>query len=87
MILAMSHNCLFLFHTPLGIIQLKKKLNAEAISFSVIDAPRALSSECGMGVKFSLSHERGYQPFMNEQVKAVYRIENERYHLIWEDES
>lgn len=82
-----NHNCLFLFHTPLGVIQLKKKLISNAMPFTVIDAPRKLSAECGMGVQFSLPDDKRYFPFITDQVKAVYRIENEGYILIWQDES
>lgn len=84
---AVNHNCLFLFHTPLGVIQLKKKLTRYAMPFTVIDAPRKLSAECGMGVQFFLPDEKRYFLFINDQVKAVYLIEDDRYISIWQDES
>ncbi|GKX54855.1 hypothetical protein SOASR030_09670 [Leminorella grimontii] len=78
---------LFLFHTPLGIIQLKKALAAKGLTYSVIDAPRALTAECGMAVKLFLPDGESFLPLINEQVNAVYLINDDKPVLKWEDES
>lgn len=82
----MRHRYLFLFHTPLGVIQLKKVLTAKGIAYSVIDAPRSLTAECGMAVTFFLPEEEGFIPLINEQVSAIYLIDDDKPVLKWEDE-
>ncbi|GKX49936.1 DUF3343 domain-containing protein [Budvicia aquatica] len=75
----------FLFYTPLGVILLKKQLMLKGIEFCVMDAPRQLSAECGMSVRFSLTKDEGYRSFISPQVSAVYRVECERYISLWQD--
>lgn len=76
----------FLFYTPLGVILLKKQLMLKGIEFFVMDAPRQLSAECGMSVRFRLVNDEGYQQLINPQVSAVYQVEHQRYILLWQDE-
>ncbi|MBK5072786.1 DUF3343 domain-containing protein [Budviciaceae bacterium CWB-B4] len=82
----MNNEYLFLFHTPLGVIQLKKKLNDWDIHFLIIDAPRTLSAECGMAVRFELTERYQYSTLINSQVKSVYQITAEGYDILWQDQ-
>ncbi|QBH96541.1 DUF3343 domain-containing protein [Limnobaculum zhutongyuii] len=70
----------------MGVIKLKKKLNGWGVNFQVIDAPRTLSAECGMAVRFELVELRPYLTLINSQVKAVYQVTAEGYHVLWQDE-
>ncbi|MBK5142529.1 DUF3343 domain-containing protein [Budviciaceae bacterium BWR-B9] len=81
----MSREYLFLFHTPLGVIQLKKRLNEWGIHFLVIDAPRVLSAECGMAMRFELTESHQYSALINSQVKSIYQITTEGYVVLWLD--
>ncbi|QHM73697.1 putative Se/S carrier-like protein [Mixta intestinalis] len=83
----MNIRYLFLFHTPLGAVLLKKALAQRQIMFRVFDAPRQLTAECGVAVSFNLPHDDCFQPFLNQDVSAVYRLDNESFPvLMWRDE-
>lgn len=83
----MAVDYLFLFHTPLGVIRLKKALAARHIAYRVIDAPRQLTAECAMAIEFALTEESGFQPLLNAEVCAVYRLGAAAPVLLWRDES
>ncbi|SQI41335.1 Protein of uncharacterised function (DUF3343) [Leminorella richardii] len=82
----MQQDYLFLFHTPLGVIRLKKALTERDIVYCVIDAPRALTADCGMAVTFSLAKGLEFSSLVNEQVSAVYQTEGDSVTLKWRDD-
>lgn len=65
---------------------LKKCLKAKGINFKVMDAPRALTAECGMSIQFTVVNEtQDYQLLINHQVSSVYRVDGKNYILLWRD--
>ncbi len=83
----MNSGYLFLFHTPLGAILLKKALARRQIIFHVFDAPRQLTAECGVAVSFTLPDDDEFQHYLNQEVSVVYRLGNDGApELIWRDE-
>ena len=82
----MTPGYLFLFHTSLGAIKLKKALAARDVAFRVIDAPRRLTAECGVAVAFTLDGDEAFRSFLNQDVSAVYRVGDGEPALLWQDE-
>lgn len=83
----MQNNYLFLFHTALGAVKLKKALSAKQIDYRVIDAPRSLTAQCGLSVKFALPDADNFSALINDQVSAVYQYQGETLALRWRDNS
>lgn len=74
----------FLFHNTLGAIQLKKQLNAQDISFKMMDAPRELTASCGLSIRFDW--DKNVECFIvPAQTQAIYIWQNSGYQLYWQD--
>lgn len=78
---------IFLFHTPLGAVLLRKTLSAQGIDFKVIDAPRQLTADCGIAVSVILPDACDFMALLNHEVSAVYQYEAQIPRLRWQDET
>ena len=74
----------FLFHNTLGAIQLKKQLLAQHIPFKMMDAPRELTSSCGLSIRLCWAHN--IESFIvPEQTQTIYIWDESHYQLYWQD--
>ena len=72
------------FHTHLGALRLKKKLNAVGDTEAVMmPVPRSISASCGTCVRFSAKFEPGWA---NEDLDAVYVRENGKFRVVFVNE-
>lgn len=75
----------FLFHNTLGAIQLKKTLLERNIPFTLTDAPRELTSSCGLSLRFEWSEDIT-QFVVAGQTQSIYRWLDPGYELYWQDD-
>ena len=47
----MNQEFLYLFHSTLGTVRLRKRLEQHGQSFRVCDVPRRLSAGCGLAIR------------------------------------
>lgn len=74
----------FLFHNTLGAISLKKRLQEAHIPFEIMDAPRELTSGCGLSIRFEW--QKDITAFIvNEQTASIYTVKSDNYALVWRD--
>lgn len=74
----------FLFHNTLGAIQLKKTLQQKLIPFTLMDAPRELTSSCGLSIRFQW--DQNIEAFIvPQQTQSIYCWLDDNYQLYWQD--
>lgn len=71
----------FLFHTTYGAIHLKKELILRGVAFTLSDIPRALSSGCGLSLRFDYGEDIEQLVHIGETA-AIYRCQDGAYHLV-----
>lgn len=73
------------FHTHLGALRLKKKLDTVGDTESVMmPVPRRVSASCGTCVRFSVPFDPAWA---NEDLDAVYIRENGEYRAVFVNEN
>ncbi|QPB79263.1 DUF3343 domain-containing protein [Proteus sp. GOKU] len=82
----MMHNYLFLFHEQYAVKKLQQQLQQDNLSSKIIDAPRKISSECELAVSTYFSDENIYKHYINDNVRAVYKINLHHFDVLWKDE-
>lgn len=68
------------FFTHSGAIKFSRKCTKLNIENESGPVPRKLSSNCGVGVKFS--YDGDYSELYTEDIEKIYRIENNEYILL-----
>ncbi|WP_099073609.1 putative Se/S carrier-like protein [Proteus alimentorum] len=82
----MTHNYLFLFHEQYAVKKLQQQLQQDNFSSKIIDAPRKISSECELAVSIYFSDDEMYKHYINDNVRAIYKINSNHFDLFWKDE-
>ncbi|EST59083.1 hypothetical protein K151_1903 [Proteus hauseri ZMd44] len=82
----MTHNYLFLFHEQYAVKKLQQQLQQDDFSSNIIDAPRKISSECELAVSIYFSADEIYKQYINDNVRAVYKINKNHFDVLWKDE-
>lgn len=82
----MTHNYLFLFHEQYAVKKLQQQLEQDNFSSNIIDAPRKISSECELAVSIYFSADEIYKKYINDNVRAVYKINKNHFDVLWKDE-
>ncbi|MBG6030327.1 DUF3343 domain-containing protein [Proteus hauseri] len=82
----MTYNYLFLFHEQYAVRKLQQQLQQDNFSSNIIDAPRKISSECELAVSIYFSADEIYKQYINDNVRAVYKINKNHFDVLWKDE-
>ncbi|MBG2839164.1 putative Se/S carrier-like protein [Proteus terrae] len=82
----MTHNYLFLFHEQYAVKKLQQQLQQDNFSSKIIDAPRKISSECELAVSIYFSNDEIYKQYINDNVRAIYKISSHHFDVLWKDE-
>lgn len=72
-----------LFFTHSGAMKYKRFLSSHNIQCELMPVPRKLSSNCGIGAKFSVDD---YENYITSDIEKVYEIKDEQYNLLYDDE-
>jgi len=72
------------FFTHSGAIKYHRYLNNLEIANETMPVPRRLSSNCGIGVKFST--DRHINNMINEDIEKIFKIEENKNILVYECE-
>lgn len=83
----MMHNYLFLFHEQYAVKKLHQQFQKDNFSSAIIDAPRKLSSECELGLSAYLPDNQDYKHYINNNIRAIYKINENCFEILWEDEN
>ncbi|TBM28781.1 DUF3343 domain-containing protein [Hafnia paralvei] len=75
----MQDEFLFLFHSTLGVVRLKKRLQAQNREFKVADIPRQLSSGCGLSIRLSCTASELALWWVNGETSAIFRCAEGEY--------
>lgn len=78
----MEERYLFLFHSTLGVVKMKKRLQSAGVNFRVADVPRALRAGCGLSVYVVCPPGEQIRWYAAGETESVYRCQNGEYHLI-----
>ncbi|WP_193014440.1 MULTISPECIES: putative Se/S carrier-like protein [Gammaproteobacteria] len=83
----MTHNYLFLFHEQYAVKKLYHQLQQDNFSVMIIDVPRKLSSECELAISTYLSENEDYKKFINNNIRAIYKVNSNHFDLLWQDKN
>lgn len=78
----MSACYLFLFHSTLGVVQLKKRLLAAGADFDVQDVPRELKGGCGLSIMLRCAPGEQTAWYTPGQTETVWLYQEGNYHLV-----
>lgn len=73
---------LYLFHSTLGVVRMRKALQAAGMTFRVADIPRALRGGCGLAIWLTCEPGDARRWIFPGQTEAVYLCRGEEYRLI-----
>lgn len=77
-------NYIALFFTHSGAIKFNRALKSKNIKTETCPIPRKLSSNCGIGVKFSI--EGCISDFISNDLEKIYAVINHDYDLVYQCE-
>lgn len=69
------------FHTHFGALTFSRRLAALGDTPAMMPVPRRLSASCGTCVRFALEFHP--ETMADEDLDAVYRVQNEEYTLLY----
>ncbi|HBM9257739.1 TPA: DUF3343 domain-containing protein [Citrobacter freundii] len=67
---------LFLFHSTIGVIKMRKALQAAGIDFRVADIPRELRGGCGLCIYIDAVAGKEEEWVIPGHTESIYRFEN-----------
>lgn len=73
---------LFLFHSTLGVVRMRKALQAAKMTFRVADIPRTLRGGCGLAVWLLCEDGTEQQWISPGETQAIYRCRGETFELV-----
>ena len=71
----MNQEFLYLFHSTLGTVRLRKRLEQHGQSFRVCDVPRQLSAGCGLAIRLHCLPDEWQNWCQHGETTAVFRCE------------
>ncbi len=74
------------FHTHFDAMKFARNWNKKNVKCEIKPVPRKVSSSCGSCVTFEEKEGCDLQPFIQTNVEALYRIEQETYVLEFKEE-
>lgn len=73
---------LFLFHSTVGVVRMRKALQAAGMTFEVKDIPRQLRSGCGLCIYLSCMPGDEQRWVIPGETAALFRVAGNDYHLL-----
>lgn len=73
-----------IFFTHSGAIKFNRKLKSSNIKCELMPVPRKLSSNCGIGAKFT--YEENVKNLIDDEIEKIFIIENKEYKLVYSEE-
>lgn len=73
---------LFLFHSTVCVIKMRKALQAAAINFRVADIPRQLRGGCGLCIYVNCAADEEAQWVIPGHTESIYRFEDGEWRCI-----
>ena len=73
---------LFLFHSTVGVVRMRKALQAAGATFRVKDIPRQLRGGCGLCIYLSCEEGEEQRWIIPGQTEAIFRIAGDDYQLL-----
>ena len=77
---------LVIFHTFSGVMSLEKELKKRGIHHESMPAPRQLSTDCGVAIKFSTDNINTFlSSVAKDNIHRVFLIKGKEYELVYEN--
>jgi hypothetical protein len=73
------------FFTHSGAVKYKKHMTSLGISVELLPVPRRLSSDCGIGARFSTGRE--IRHLISEDIDKLFEVEKEGERLLYSSDS
>ena len=73
---------LFLFHSTVGVVRMRKALQAAGLSFQVKDIPRQLRGGCGLCIYLHCLPGEEQKWVVPGQTEAIFRVAGDDYQLL-----
>ena len=73
---------LFLFHSTVGVVRMRKALQAAGMTFRVKDIPRQLRGGCGLCIYLSCEPGEEQRWILPGQTEALFRVAVDDYQLL-----
>ena len=73
----MNAEFLYLFHSTLGTVRLRKRLEQQPHAFRVCDVPRRLSARSGLAIRLHCPPEEWQQWCQRGETAAVFRCDED----------
>ncbi|MFD3158002.1 DUF3343 domain-containing protein [Haloimpatiens sp. FM7330] len=77
-------NYMALFYTHSGAIKYDRFIKSNGYPCELMPVPRKLSSNCGIGAKFSF--DGNIKDIVSEDIEKIFTVENKNYKLIFEND-
>lgn len=78
----MEETYLFLFHSTLGAVKMKKRLQFDGTTFRVADVPRSLRAGCGLSIYVTCPAGGQTRWYAAGETESVYLCREGGYHPI-----
>ncbi|SHH34916.1 Protein of unknown function [Clostridium collagenovorans DSM 3089] len=75
---------LSLFYTHSGAIKFQRAIEGKGMSGELMPVPRKLSSNCGIGCRFS--YEEPIENLISEEIEKIFEIKDKEYIMVYEEE-
>ncbi|MEN0615757.1 DUF3343 domain-containing protein [Klebsiella indica] len=73
---------LFLFHSTVGVVRMRKALQAAEMHFRVKDIPRQLRGGCGLCIYLSCKAGEQQQWVIPGETEAIFCVTGDNYQLL-----
>lgn len=73
---------LFLFHSTLGAVRMRRALQAAQMTFRIADLPRTLRGGCGLAIWLICRTGEEQRWVISGETEAIYLCQGEEYQLI-----
>lgn len=73
-----------LFFTHSGAVKFNRFAKKNHISCELMPVPRKLSSNCGIGAKFS--YNDSLENIIDGEIEKIFEVIDREYHLVYEEE-
>ncbi|HCB1497580.1 uncharacterized protein DUF3343 [Klebsiella oxytoca] len=75
---------LFLFHSTVGVVRMRKALQAAGMTFRVKDIPRQLRGGCGLCIYLSCEAGEEQRWVVLGETQAIHHFDGEAFELLHE---
>lgn len=80
-------NYLVIFHTFSGVMALERVMKKRHIENETMPAPRALSTDCGVALKFSIDNlDEFLKTISTENIHRIYKVSKSTHEMVFEND-